>query len=805
MTDTTTAPRVELLAPAGGHDSLRAAVRNGADAVYLGVADFNARRGAENFALDTLADACRYAHLRGTKVYLTANVVILEHEMTAALRMIARAWEAGIDAIIVQDLGLLRAVRSALPEVRLHASTQIDVHNHASVSALAVLGVSRVTLARELEVGEIADLAGRSPVELESFVHGSLCFCHSGQCFMSSMMGGRSANRGLCAQPCRLPYDLVNENGAVVEVPGRYLLSPKDLAGIELLPQLVASGVTALKIEGRMKSPEYVAAVVSVYRDALDRVLRDPEHFSVFPAESERLEEAFSRGFTPGYLAGITDDRMMSYARPNNRGVLVGRVAEMGQGRASLVLDRSLESGDVIEFWTASGRFSQPVGEMALRNGVANAAPEGERVSIVVEKPVRAADRVFRVVNAALTEAARRSWQSTEERRPIPADVHVKLRSGKPIEIGVEADGHVVTVTGPVVEAARTKAVTAQEVIDHVGRFGGTPYGVGRMGVDLDADVGVGFSLLHRLRREALERLDDKRLLPWAGRRMPSDPSPPPVPGGAVRKRTTRPELVVAVADQATARACRASGADRVLLMNGDCATGTSCTPLLPRVAHDRTFDELLERAGSAEARSAVVAGNLGLVAAVGGAARSVEADWGLNVVNPWAADALAGLGATLVWASPELSGRQLATLVDGSSVPVGVVVGGRLELMVAEHCVLQAVGPCAHDCSRCARRLKRWGLRDRKGYEMPVTTDASGMAHIYNAVPLDLSRALPEILETGVSAVRLELQASSADDAAEVTRAWRGRLDTAWAGGRLPDRPILEPSTAAHFFRGLR
>jgi putative protease len=798
-----TIPRsVELLAPAGGFDSLRAAVRNGADAVYLGTTELNARRGAENFTLETLAEACRFAHLRGARVYLTANVVVLEHEMRPALAMVARAWEAGVDAVIVQDLGLMSAIHQALPAVRIHASTQIDVHNSDAVAALARLGVARVTLARELSVPEIAVLTASSSVELESFVHGSLCFCHSGQCFMSSLVGGRSANRGLCAQPCRLPYDLVDSEGVVAEVPGRYLLSPKDLAGIELLPALAGAGVAALKIEGRMKSPEYVASVVSVYRAALDRALAAPSDFAVLPAETERLEEAFNRGFTQGYLADIRDDRMMSYTRPNNRGVPLGRVGETAPGRATIALDRSLESGDTIEFWTATGRFAQAAGELGLEAGSAAAAPAGARVTIAVEHPVRPGDRVFRVVNAALTEAARRSWQSPEERRPVPVRIGVALRVGELARLEMSAPGCSVSVSGPVVERARTKSVTPDEVVEHVGRLGGTPYRAEDVLVQVDADAGLGFSVLHRLRADAVTLLDERRLAPWAGRALPQ--SSEPLALGRAARRPARPELVVAVLTRAAADACSDAGADRVLL---GCAARpgipTGHDALLPRIVHESQLASVIACAG--ESDGAAVAGNLGVVRNLGSAGRGVEADWGLNVVNPWSAAALAGLGATGVWASPELSGRQLASLVDGSPVPVGAVVAGQIELMVAEHCVLQAAGECDHRCAGCARRARRWVLRDRKGYEMPVSTDAEGRTHIYNAVPLDLSRALPEMLSAGVAAVRLDLQSSDVEDAARVTRAWRTRLDAAVKGAPLPETPVTEPSTSAHFFRGLR
>jgi putative protease len=793
------APRVpELLAPAGGLDALKAAVRNGADAVYLGTGALNARRGAENFTLDGLADACRFAHLRGVRVYLTANVVVLPAEMDGALALVAGAWDAGIDAVIVQDLGLLYALRRSLPEVRVHASTQIDAHNAASVAALADLGVARVTLARELSVGEIAGLAAASSVEIESFVHGSLCFCHSGQCLMSSMIGGRSANRGLCAQPCRLPYELVDATGAVAEVPGKYLLSPKDLAGIELLPGLVRAGVASLKIEGRMKSAEYVAEVVSVYRAALDRAIAAPETFSVTAAESDRLAEAFSRGFTKGYLADIRGDEMMSYGRPNNRGVAIGRVVAFGGGVATVATERAIESEDTLEFWTGSGRFAQPAGVMRLAGRVAHAVPSASRVDITTVKSVRTGDRVFRVANASLSAAARRSWQDGEERRPVPARLTVRVRVGEPLQVRAEAGGVEVEALGPVVEAARTKAVTAPEVVEHIGRLGGTSYAA-EVSVELDAGAGIGFSVLHAVRRDAVEKLDAARLAPWTGRRAPGRPCAPAL--GAARPRARAAELVVATADAATAQACLAAGADRVLaaVRPGRALPEDVCA-LLPRGAHESEFVALVAAAGRHAA-----SGNLGLLRACADRGVSVEADWGLNAVNPWAAAALAEVGAGFVWASPELSGRDLAAFCAGSPVAVGAVAGGRIELMIAEHCVLQAAGPCSHACASCERRGRQWVLRDRKGYEFPVTTDAAGRAHIYNSVPLDLSRALPELLEAGVAAIRLDLQSSTAEEAARLTRTWRGLLDDVARGAAAPQSPVAEPSTSGHFYRGLK
>jgi putative protease len=796
----------ELLAPAGGPDALRAAIANGADAVYLGLPDLNARRGAENFTMESLGEWTRWAHLRGARVYLTANVVVLPDELDGALQLVAGAWSAGVDAVIVQDLGFLRLLREVLPDVRIHCSTQIDAHNAAAVSALARMGASRVTLARELSVDEVAGLSRHAAVELESFVHGSLCFCHSGQCLMSSMIGGRSANRGLCAQPCRLPYELVADDGTVAETPGRYLLSPADLAGVTRLPDLVRSGVSALKIEGRMKSAEYVATVVRVYRATIDRVIAAPDDFQVTDGEWDLLSEAFSRGFSEAYLSDIRDDRMMSYGRPNNRGVAVGRVAEVHGRMATITFERAVEAGDTLEFWTGSGRFAQPAAGLSHEGRPAPAVPAGGRAQLALQGSVRQGDRVFRVANAALLEAARRTFTGHEEHRPVDADFSVRLLAGHPALVSVDCEGLSASVEGPQVEPARTRAVSAEEIVEHVGRLGGTPYRAEAWRIDLDPGVGISFSTLHRLRREVLDELDQQRLEPWAGRSLPQRPAVPAL-RGAGPSAAPVPEVVVAVSDPDVAVACERAGADRILFAVTSQVRPRSVPagvePLLPRVVHEREMPRLRKTAGD----GAATCGNLGTLAALApgrGSDAPVGADWGLNTVNAWTAAALADLGAAMVWASPELSGRQLAALVSGSPVPVGALVHGRVELMVAEHCVLQAAGPCDHACAQCARRRGRWHLRDRKGYQFPVSTDSAGRTHVYNSVPMDLTRALDEVVETGVAAIRLDLHVETPKEAARIVERYRQLLADVAAGKRMPTEPLSSPSTAGHFFRGV-
>lgn len=813
-------PAPELLAPAGGPAALRAAVANGADAVYLGLGAFNARRGAENFTLETIGDACRFAHLRDVRVYLTANVLIHDDEMEDALALVDAAWAQGIDAVIVQDLGLLRLLRTRLPDVRVHASTQLNAHNSATVRELAGLGVARVTLARETSLPEIEVLAHAAATEVESFVHGALCMCYSGQCLLSSLIGARSANRGMCAQPCRLAYELSDEAGRVLDTPGAHLLSPKDLAGITLLPELVRTGVAALKIEGRMKSPEYVALVTGVYRAALDRAVADPDAYEAREAEQAVLAEAFSRGFTSAYLEGTRGGTMMSYRRPNNRGIPVGRVVAVAGSRATLALDVPLESADTIEFWTARGRFAQRVGGLAFAGSEHPAAPAGERAEVSVSEPVRAGDRVFRVANAALLAAARRSFESTDLAHPVGLDFSVRVVQGEPLRVEVsDPKGRQGVALGENVESARTKSVTVEEIVEHVGRLGATPYEAVSWDVSLSPNVGIGFSALHAVRRAALADYERAVLLPWAGRsaahvsardRGAAVPGKTERPPSGARSRTRgrgrdrHPVVLVAHIDDMTlATTALSAGADYVHLPARAFAGAphdTSLVPELPRIAHDREFESLLRTAGAA---SRVVAGNLGFLEALRSAPVTVEAHWSLNAFNARTVEALAGLGAQLVWLSPELSGVQVAQIAQSVHTTLGAAIYGRQEVMVTEQCVLAAEGECDRGCGSCERRSQPRFLRDRKGYRFPLKTDSMGRSHLYNAIPLDLSVALPKLVEAGVTAFRLDFVTETAEEVDRVTRAMRSSLEAALAG--RPGEPVTTPATTGHFFRGVR
>ncbi|MBS3975106.1 MAG: U32 family peptidase [Actinobacteria bacterium] len=798
--------RPELLAPVGDPTSLRAAINNGADAVYLGLDRFNARLGAQNFSAEELSEAIDLAHLHGVRVYITANVVILPDEMASALALVDEIWSMGADAIIVQDLGLASVIKSELEDVRLHASTQIGAHNTPTIAELGRAGFSRVTLAREMALGQVSRLVASTDLEVEIFAHGALCVCYSGQCLMSSMIGGRSANRGRCAQPCRLTYQLEDAKSRKARSPGAHLLSTKDLSTIEMLPDLIATGVSSLKIEGRMKAPEYVALVTGVYRRALDRAIADPEGFEVSAAEKSILAEAFSRGFSSAYLTGIRDNTMMSFTRPNNRGIPIGRVGQVRAGRTQIKLDVAMDIGDTVEVWTGRGRHVAKIGSIEIAGQQATTAPAGSSPFVDIGASVSQGDRVFRVVNAALQRAARRTFTKTDGTFGPLVDFRVKALTGHPLHVSATHGSIEVAVEGPVVERARTKPITPAEITEHVGRLGGTPFRLGSVSVDLSAEAGLGYSALHRVRREALDALKVSLLKPWEGRQriFPAVLNP-----SRTRPKSDVPQIVVWTTSPTVAKACLQAGANRVIMAGTQDHAVTrqisSAALELPRIAHDEEIADILDLAAE---YPSVVAGNLGLIPILSQRSVSVEAHWSLNATNAHSVAALAKSGASFAWLSPELSGRQIASIAHNATIPVGISVYGYQEVMITEHCVLMSIGDCSKRCHSCRRREERYFLKDAKGYSFPAITDATGRTRIYNSVPLDLTRAIPEIIQAGVDAVRLDFIHENAQRAERITAHFREMLIEGFSGrskahaSKLPH--LAENSTSGQFFRGI-
>lgn len=830
--------QVELLAPAGNMAALHAAVTGGADAVYLGLETFNARRGADNFTLETLREACDFAHLRGVSIYVTMNTIILPDEVGEALECVRQAYRAGADGFIVQDIGLAAEISRTLPEASLHLSTQMNTHNLAGVRAAARLGAERITLAREVSLDEIALLcaaAAEEGMEVEVFAHGALCVCYSGQCFMSSMIGGRSANRGMCAQACRLPYELQNKAlQKSLPSPGDHLLSPQDLCTVDRVDDLVAAGAASLKIEGRMKSPEYVFAVTSVYRKALDAALAK-ENAAITDADRDRLTDAFSRGFTTAYLDGKRGNDIMSYQRPNNRGLFLGRVDEVRDGAAYLKSAHALTEGDVLEFWTRKGNGTLTLGPVRTdKKGRYHLPLEGKT------RTVKAGDRVFRVRSA---EAA---FEDDAREPRVPLVGTATLHIGEPLrmefhpaaEADIEGaprttlavarrlqaafpDGVSGVAEGAPVEAARTRAVSFDDVAAHIDRLGNTPYQLVNLTIDMDDGVGIGFSALHGVRAAALDALTEVLTAEGHGRTLPRTIPREPLPAA----RPTGCRVAVTVTNPACARAAKRAGAHLIYVPALNYRRGEAviagqknaaaeqagypkgCIPIMP-VADHEAVGGAREAVVDADVWKYAAEGKPLLAESLGAMERASEEGALLDVgshapiTNGLSLAVASEFGAARVWLSPELTLRQIEEVAKDAPVELGVLLIGAQELMVTEHCMLMSQGPCDENCAECPRRKSPHVLKDRKGYEFPVVTDAMGRSHLYNAVELDIASSMPELLAAGISSYMVDATLMNAEETAHaVGRAIRALHVAQNDGNAIAKMPN---TTSGHLYRGV-
>lgn len=774
----------ELLAPAGTPEALEAACAAGADAVYLGASRFGARAAA-GFDERALDAAVEFAHARDVRVYVTVNTLVAEKELASAADELLHVYSAGADAILVQDPGVASLARELVPDLPLHASTQLTVHSADGVRAAAALGCSRVVLARELNLAEVEAIAAEVPeVELEVFAHGALCYGWSGQCLLSSAIGGRSGNRGRCAQPCRKPYRLLrgraDDWGRLVDpktVPltDRYLLSPHDLRTYPELARLVAAPIAALKIEGRLRSPAYVGAVVGCYRQALD--LAAAGEFSPESAALEALGLAFNRGFTRGRLFGATDADLMGRDRPGPRGLRIGTVLGTDRtGRTGVRLEGAVrpERGDGLVV-APLGRPEADVGTV-LRHPV-----EGDLLTLALGAPVPAGAPVY------LTSRAPPPSHAPDTR----VELGLRLRvgdDGRPVAEGEVRRRHGSTVpfeaVGEPFAPARSRPLTAEVVEEHLRRTGGTPYHFAEIAVDLPRDYFAPASALNDLRRRVLAAA--AATLIGAGRPEP----------GSVRAATERRRALVfptsgtvaectlrirALVDSVEAAGAAArAGADEVCLEpSGSPAATCACTALdsgvvvallrraaeacggvppiwkWPRITRQAFLDRALAILQDVPVAGVLVDG-LGAARAVASTVPGlpVHGGPGLNLWNSRAAAVLSACCATLAL-SPELSLAELsaaigASHVSGLETPFAVQVQGSLEVMVTEDCV-PALAGCPPPPGT------RFALEDETGRLFPVLPDAGGCTRFLNAAETCLIDHLPALAGAGVEVFTID------------------------------------------------
>jgi putative protease len=819
----------ELLAPAGSLDAVRAAVANGADAVYLGADRFNARDEGAQLTLDEVEEACRIAHERGRRIYLTFNILFKSSELADALRFLGEAIDRGIDAAIVQDVGVVRLIQQIYPSLEIHGSTQMTVHDETGARVMQQLGIERVVLARENTLDDIRAIRAAVPsLGLETFVHGALCISYSGQCYMSGMISERSANRGSCAQSCRKDYVLTDvATGA--ELDRGYLISTKDLAAYEHLGELADAGVGCLKIEGRKKKPEYVATVTREYKDFLTGVARG-DRMPSSDVEVPALVQIFSRGFTGGMYGGRAGRAYITRDQPDNRGRELGVVVGFERGELLVDVRDPIMPRDGLGFEPPAGSRGDTTGfqvsdvrTLGTRDGI-------HRQAIRARSGVPAGWRVVRSSEAALLERARASYAALAgpaRERKARLDVRVFGNAGSPLKAIFSADGESVTVhSEPTLAPAASRALTRGVLREQFGRLGETPFVLAALDDGgLARGMFLPLSAINHLRQQAIDDLLMRRDWAREAKRAERDArihdSIARVPvRDAVSSELTpeQPALRAVVFTVDDARAAAGAGATEVVfdpflrhpplplarvraLHDELSASGVALrlrTPTIVRPAERRSVQKWLDLG------LPILSGHLGLVAELGAAGRDVIADYAVNCFNQHTAAEVFRLGAKRVTLSVELTVDEMRDVVSPwTGRGFDVFLYGRPEGMTLEHCVLSAAFDRKATTCRdlCVQKHTNVTLTDPSGYTFPVATDSACRNRLLHSRPIEGSEYLPRLWEAGVRGFHAVFNVAG-DDVAEIVSGYRAQLD-ALAQGARQDASAVRALVGSAFTRG--
>ena len=817
----------ELLSPAGSYDAVRAAVANGANAVYLGAERFNARDEGAQLTLDELEAACRLAHQHGVRIYLTFNVLVKPAELHDALTFLGECVDRGIDAAIVQDVGVVRLIRQIYPSLEIHGSTQMTVHDESGALVMQKLGVQRVVLARENTLDDIRAIRAAVPdLGLETFIHGALCISYSGQCYMSGMISERSANRGSCAQSCRKEYVLTDEaNGA--ELDHGYLISARDLAAHDHLADIADAGVGCLKIEGRKKKPEYVATVTHGYRTFLTR-LSEGDRTPPSIAETEPLVQIYSRGNTGGMYGGRAGRDYITRAQPDNHGMTLGRVLESSASDVTVEVTHAMEVGDGIAFeppdlggTKAIGFTITGVRTLSQRDGVI-------RQIVSARQRIPTGWSVVRSSHAALLATARASFAALPtsiQKRRNRLDLRLFGSAGGPLKvIATCGDDEVSARSEAVLAPATRRALDDSMLREQLGRLGETPFVLGvvdRGG--LGADLFLPVSALNRLRQDAVDQLlvrrnwaEQSRLAERAERITQAITSPS---ASAVEATGALLAEVYTVQDALTAAAAGATGIvfdpflrhpapslSKVKALQAELAfTGVSLrirTPTIVRPEERQSVSKWLSL------MTPIQTGHLGLLSELAAEGRDVIGDYALNVFNQHTAAEIFALGARRLTLSVEHTVEEmLAVSAPWNGSRFDAVIFGRPEGMTLEHCVLSAafdrvVATCR---DLCVQKHPNVSITDPAGYTFPVATDSACRNRLLHSRPIEAGEYLPRLWRGGVRHFRLLFNVPG-DQIADVVRGYRSMLDQLAAGDRVSTDQVRslfgQAFTRGHFAR---
>jgi putative protease len=802
----------ELLSPAGDWDCVRAAVENGADAVYFGLDDgFNARARAANFDLNRIGEIMEFLHRRGVKGYVTLNTLAFSDELPRLQSIIRRLALAPVNAVLVQDLGVARMIRAITSDLAIHASTQMTLTSAECIAVAEQLGIERVVLPRELSIDEIRQIHSRTSMQLEAFIHGALCVAYSGQCLTSESLGGRSANRGQCAQACRLPYELLCDGELRDFGDQKYLLSPQDLAAFSLTRELIDAGVSSFKIEGRLKTPEYVANITRHYREAIDTAMAGkPVQFT--RRQIAEMEQSFSRGFSPGWLNGCDHKMLVPATSSAKRGVLLGRITNVLRDCVTVSLEYSVQAGDGVVFdgdrfggHEQGGRVFQVFrGRQALQEPVDSGEVDltFDRSHLDLSK-LSVGQQIWKTDDPRLNQQLRRTFDVADPQRRVAVQITVRAEVGQPLRIeGRAANGCTCLVQSEeALQLAQRHPVTKDVLQEQLSRLGGTVYELKSLEAEIIGGPMVPLSVLGKLRKQIIEQLDKSLPMPEIHlcRDSAIDRLRNELPAHGAPSGTPLLTVLCRTLDQL--RECTqmaagsAASADRLIADFQDIreyrqaveiarASGHTLLLATPRIQKP---DEMgLFRAMLKHRPDGVLIRNLSGLAFFRDNGIPVVGDYSLNVTNELTASFLMQQGLQWLTPSYDLNRDQLMELVKWvPSQWLEIVVHQHMPMFHMEHCVFCAMLSPGTNKTNCGRPCDEHQveLRDRTGVDHPLVADVGCRNTLFNAVAQSSAEVVADLRHSGVSRFRIELLRESPGEIHRLLQLYRQLLNGAVTG----------------------
>ncbi len=746
--------RVELLAPVGKMENAISAIENGADALFIGGKLFNARASADNFDNDELKEIVTYAKLRDVKVYVTVNILIKQEEVAELIKYLKYLDEIGVTSIIVQDLGVAYIANKYFPRIMLHASTQLSAHSIEDVMFLKSLGFKRVVLARELSMGEIRKIIDTCDIEVETFVHGALCYSYSGQCLISSLIGGRSGNRGRCAQTCRMRYDLYKDGKKIKD--DEYLLSLKDLCLVEFIPELIECGIHSFKVEGRMKSPEYVASVISVYRKYIDMAYSGGK-YKLDEADMEKLKAIFNRGgFSKGYY--FAKNAPSTESSPRHIGLECGKIVKTNpkNNTSTIMLTRDLHPGDGIEVIRDK--------KESTGSGISKECKKGQTITVKFDKFTQSGSKVYLTKNHKLLKELKQSYARQTRKQDVDIFVYGKIGENMTVTMSQSSTPeNTVTMTGPMLEAAQSSSVTKEQLEKQITKLGSTPFKAANVEVTWDDNVYVNISEINELRRNIAAKLEEIILEVHSSEAEPSQVlqevmSDEPYEVGYIinDKTSTTSNNMTNTEDSIKENMNRfsvfVSNSEQLDLaleydevsdiyvdisFNVNMAiekvkgAGKMLYVVLPGILKPNIYDKHIKELVNKDIDGFVVK-SLGEFNMLKQSGKKLIIDFNLNITNSVSKQLYLSLGAQRVTASVEVMPEEVRAL----GADTEIVVYGHIPVMTSSSCVLKG----KETCNKISKSKTSY-LEDRKGVKWGIVTDCkSCVMHLMSNEPLALN-----------------------------------------------------------------